>query len=87
MCSVDYVSIIGSVAGTLTTVAFVPQVIQVVKTKSTRDISLGMFIAFTLGVVCWLIYGVLMHAAPIIIANAVVVVFAAIILGYKLKYK
>ncbi len=83
----DYISIIGSIAGTLTTISFIPQVYKVVTTKQTRDISLWMFIIFSLGVACWLIYGILIDSLPIIIANAVTITLAIIILVYKLRYK
>ena len=83
----DTTTIIGSIAGILTTLAFVPQVVQVVRTKQTRDISLLMFVIFTCGVLCWLIYGLLVDSLPIILANSVVFVLALIILTYKIKYK
>lgn len=77
---------IGLIAGTLTTIAFLPQVIQVLKTKSTEDISLVMYIVFTLGVVFWLIYGILLGAWPVIIANVATLVLALIVLAMKLRY-
>ncbi|OGI02571.1 MAG: hypothetical protein A2Y25_09700 [Candidatus Melainabacteria bacterium GWF2_37_15] len=83
----DCTSIIGTIAATLTTASFIPQVIQVVKTKQTRDISLSMFITFTIGVLGWLIYGILLNAMPIIIANLVVFVLTMIIIVYKLRYR
>jgi MtN3 and saliva related transmembrane protein len=83
----DIANYLGSVAGALTTIAFVPQLIQVVKTKSTKDISLLMFIIFTSGVTCWTIYGILIKEIPIIVANSIVFVLALVILGYKIKYK
>ena len=83
----DYTSIAGSMAGLLTTIAFIPQVIQVVKTKSTKDISLGMFSIFALGVLCWLTYGVLLNSIPMIVSNGIIFILASVILGYKLKYK
>ncbi len=83
----DFINVIGIVAGTLTTIAFVPQLIQVVKTKSTKDISLIMFIVFSMGVSCWLVYGILIYSWPVIIANAIVFVLALVILSYKIRYK
>lgn len=83
----DYAQIIGSVAGILTTMSFVPQVVQVVKTKQTRDISLLMFLLFITGIFCWLIYGILMQSLPIILANTFTGALALVILFYKLRYK
>lgn len=81
------VDILGSIAGALTTISFLPQLIQVVRTKSTKDISLSMFIIFSAGVICWCIYGILVKSTPMVVANGIVFVFAAIILGHKIKYK
>ena len=78
---------VGFVAAALTTVAFVPQVWKVWRTRSTQDISLGMYIFFTSGVVMWLLYGVLLGAWPIIIANGITVLLAGGILGMKLSFR
>lgn len=78
--------IIGSIAATLTTIAFLPQAIQVIKTKSTRDISLVMYVVFTAGVAFWLTYGILLGAVPIIIGNVVTLFLALIVLIMKLKH-
>ena len=78
--------ILGYLAGTLTTISFLPQVIKAWKSRSTRDISLGMFLLFTAGVSLWLIYGILMDAYPIIVANFVTVIFASLILVAKFRY-
>ena len=78
---------IGFVAAFCTTFAFLPQAIKVWKTKSTKDISLYMFIIFTIGVVSWLIYGIIISDLPIILANAVTLILSLFILSYKLKYK
>jgi MtN3 and saliva related transmembrane protein len=80
-------SLIGFSAATLTTVSFLPQVIQVWKTKSTKDISLGMFSIFSTGVFLWLIYGILIKDWAIFVANLVTLILASIILTFKLKYK
>lgn len=77
---------LGSAAGTLTTIAFVPQVLKTWKTKSTKDISTGMFLIFSLGVVLWLIYGISLQAWPIIIANSITLVLASSILWMKFAF-
>ena len=79
--------IIGLLAAILTTSAFLPQVIRVVKTHSTKDISLAMFIIFCIGILLWLIYGIMIKDVPVIIANAATFILAGVILFYKLKFK
>ena len=78
--------LIGMIAGTLTTIAFVPQVWRVWKTRSTRDISLGMYLVFTTGVVFWLAYGLILGAWPIIVANVVTLALTGTVLALKLRH-
>jgi MtN3 and saliva related transmembrane protein len=77
---------IGFIAASLTTSAFLPQVLKVWYSRSTKDLSLPMLVAFNLGVCLWLIYGILVEASPIIIANAITLILNLIILGFKLRY-
>ncbi|MGL5367463.1 MAG: SemiSWEET transporter [Cetobacterium somerae] len=77
--------IIGIIAATLTTIAFFPQVIQVIKSKDTKSISLTMYILFVTGVLLWVLYGFYLNDLPIIIANSIVAVASTIILCYKIK--
>lgn len=83
----DFVMIIGLLAGALTTVSLFPQVIKIYKTHSTKDLSVGMFLFFTLGVILWLIYGILENEMPIIVANGVTLVLSVMILASKIRYK
>ena len=83
----DYVTIIGFVAAICTTSAFLPQAIKAVKTKSTKDISLMMYILFCIGILLWLVYGLYINSYPVIIANMATIILAAIVLFMKLKYK
>ncbi len=83
----DYITILGLVAATLTTVAFLPQMIKTWKSKSAKDVSLGMLITFCIGVFLWLIYGIYLQALPIILANLLTLIFNLIILGFKIKYR
>jgi MtN3 and saliva related transmembrane protein len=76
----------GYLAATLTTVSFVPQVIQVWRTKHTKDISLGMYSIFTVGIAVWLVYGIMLGSMPIIIANCITLILAGSVLAMKLKY-
>ncbi|WP_142714830.1 SemiSWEET transporter [Fodinibius sediminis] len=78
--------ILGLVAGMLTTIAFIPQVVKTWKTKSADDLSLGMYVAFCLGVSLWLIYGFIVSDLPIIAANLVTLSLAITLLYFKLTY-
>ena len=78
---------IGTIAGILTTLAFVPQVIKVVKTKDTAALSLGMYSIQVLGITLWLIYGLSISDFASISANAVTLCLSLTILGYKLRYR
>jgi len=78
--------LIGYFAATLTTASFVPQALHTFQTKDVRGISLGMYSAFTLGVAMWLVYGLILQAWPIVIANAITLSLAASILWMKLRY-
>jgi len=80
-------SYVGFFAAFCTTIAFLPQAIKVYKTKSTKDISLYMFLIFTIGVLSWLIYGLIIEDWPVILANAVTLILSFFILIYKIKYK
>jgi len=82
-----FMTYIGFFAAFCTTIAFLPQAIKVYKTKSTKDISLYMFLIFTIGTFCWLIYGVIISSIPIILANTITLVLSFFILIYKIKYK
>lgn len=81
------IEIIGYIAAFLTTFSFIPQVVKVIKDRQTRNISLQMYLIFSLGVSLWLVYGILMGSLPIIIANGLTLIFSIIILIFKLKYK
>ena len=81
----DTVNITGSLAGCLTTIAFIPQVVRTWKTRSAQDISLFMFLLFSCGVLLWLIYGILLHALPIILANGITLALSTSILVMKVR--
>ena len=80
------IKLLGFAAATCTTVAYAPQFIKVWKTRSARDISLGMFLVMVLGLALWLAYGLLCGDAPLVAANAVTMLLAGGILFMKLKY-
>lgn len=83
----EWITIIGLIAGTLTTISFLPQVIKTWKSKSAKDISLIMFLCFCSGVLLWIIYGFLISNIPIIVTNFVTLILAGAILFFKFKYK
>tara|TARA_B100000315_G_scaffold242468_1_gene264678 strand:+ start:746 stop:1003 length:258 start_codon:yes stop_codon:yes gene_type:complete len=83
----DPITLLGLFAGTLTTIAFIPQVVKSWKSKSTRDVSLGMFLVLCAGIVLWLIYGFLTNDVPLIAANGVTIILAGAILIMKVWYK
>ena len=66
---IDYIAVIGLIAGTLTTASLLPQVIKTIRIKETRDISISMYIILATGMLLWVIYGALIDALPIILAN------------------
>ncbi len=80
-------TIIGIIAGTLTTIAFLPQVIKIYRMKDASELSLTTFSIFSLGVLFWLIYGILVHELPIILANSITLILIIAIIVMKLKYR
>lgn len=82
----NFMTFVGLAAGILTTISFLPQAIKTWKTKSTKDISLLMFLAFCLGVALWVIYGFYTHNLPVFLANFATFILAFSILVCKLKY-
>ena len=77
---------LGLTAGALTTFAFLPQVWQVWKSKSAKDISLGMYSIFVSGVALWLGYGLLANALPVVVANALTLILAGAVLIMKIIF-
>jgi len=77
--------LVGYAAASLTTIAFVPQAYQVYKTNQTKDLSLSLFVTFSLGVFMWLIYGVLLESIPMIIANMMTLSLSLYILYKKIN--
>lgn len=82
-----FITTLGLFAGTLTTIAFIPQLLKVWRSKSAKDISLNTLIIFNSGVFLWLIYGIYLQAIPIIVANGLTLVFNSIIVWLKIRYE
>ena len=80
------IDFIGYIAATCTTLSFLPQLVRVLRLRSAREISLGMFLIFSVGTALWLIYGLLSHSKPVVAANAVTFVLAISILVLKLRF-
>jgi MtN3 and saliva related transmembrane protein len=81
------IQLLGLAAGSLTTAAFFPQVIKTWKSRSAKDLSLGMFLLFSLGVLLWLVYGFFVRDIPVIAANLLTLLLASTILFFKLRFK
>ena len=77
---------IGLVAGALTTIAFIPQLLKIYASKSGKDVSARMFVIFSIGVALWLAYGILIGSLPVIIANTVTLALSLAIMGLKVRY-
>ncbi len=71
----------------MTTLAFLPQVVRTLRTRETRSISLGMYLLFTAGVFLWLVYGIRLHALPMILANGITLLLSFVLLVAKWRWK
>ncbi len=81
----DWITVLGLIAASCTTIAFLPQVIKAFRTRETKDISLIMYIVLVTGVFLWLVYGIIIEDIPLILANSLTLLFAAVVLILKLK--
>mgnify|MGYP001595638101 CR=1 FL=1 len=79
--------ILGYTATALGTMVFLPQVIQIYKTKSAKDVSLLSFSLILIGTILWVSYGLLISATPIVIVNSVIFILSLLIIIMKIKYK
>jgi MtN3 and saliva related transmembrane protein len=82
-----FTEIIGFAAAILTTAAYIPQFVKVWKTRSTKDISLRMYLMMCSGVFLWLVFGIRLRSLPIILANGITFILTAAILGMKIRHK
>jgi MtN3 and saliva related transmembrane protein len=78
---------LGLIAGTLTTISFLPQVIKVYKSQSAQGLSFGWIAIFSTGVFFWFIYGLAIDSPSVILANAITLALVLVILYFKLKFK
>ncbi len=80
------IDLVGSLAAFLTTIAFVPQVLKIWRSKSARDISMPMYLSFTAGVALWLVYGVMIASTPMVVANIVTLCLALAVIVMKRRW-
>jgi len=80
-------TMLGFMAAILTTISFLPQVLRTWRRKHGDDLSWSMLLTFSAGVVLWMIYGILLRSAPIVVANAVTLVFLIAIIYLKMRYR
>lgn len=83
----DTIVTVGYIAGTLTTISFVPQVAKAWKMKETRDLSMAMLVLFAAGVLLWILYGVWVDSLPVIAANIITFALILVLLGLKIRYR
>ena len=79
--------ILGIMAGTLTTISFIPQVIKLYRTKDAKGLSIATFCLFSCGVFLWLVYGILIHEWPVILANGITLVLIFMIIIMRIRYR
>lgn len=83
----NHTELIGYLAGALTTLAFIPQVLHTWRLRSAHGVSLGMYAIFASGVALWLAYGLLLGAWPLVVANSATLALALSILVMKIRYR
>lgn len=81
------IDVLGFIAATLTTVAFLPQLLKTWQTKSAGDVSFLMLSTFSIGVFLWLFYGIFIQSWPVIVANFLTLIFNLLILSLKIRYE
>ena len=83
----DTTLVIGYIAGTLTTISFLPQVIRTWKMRETKDFSLAMLLLFATGILLWTVYGIRTESLPVILANVITFLLIMILLAMKIRYR
>jgi MtN3 and saliva related transmembrane protein len=82
-----FTEMIGLGAAFCTTIAFLPQVLQIYRTRVTQGISIGMYLIFSTGVLLWLTYGIILASPALIIANSLTFILSMMVLIMKWKWK
>ncbi len=83
----NLITILGLTAAICTTISFLPQLIKTIKTKHTKDLSLGMYSVLALGIFLWFVYGILIEDLPVILANGITLIFTVAMLFFIIRYK
>jgi len=83
----DTTLVIGYIAGTLTTISFLPQVIRTWKMRETKDFSLAMLLLFATGILLWTVYGIRTESLPVILANVITFLLIIVLLAMKIRYR
>ncbi len=81
----DKITLLGLLAGGCTTLSFVPQILKTWKSRSSHDISTGMYVTLSVGLVLWVLYGAAILSWPIVITNVVTLVLALAVLISKIR--
>lgn len=81
------ITVLGMVAGVMTTVSFLPQLFKVWRSKSASDLSFFMLLILNTGMLLWLIYGILIHDIAVILTHSVSLILASLILGFKIRFQ
>ena len=79
------IDLVGTLAATLTTTAFVPQAIKTIRTRDTRGLSLTMYLLLLVGVTLWMVYGIFLGSWPLILSNAIVLVPQSLVMAILLR--
>jgi MtN3 and saliva related transmembrane protein len=82
----DLITLLGLMAGALTTMSLLPQVVKIWRSKSTKDISFGMYLILAMGLLLWAFYGLFIESLPVVITNSLSFILACIIIALKTKY-
>jgi MtN3 and saliva related transmembrane protein len=82
----DWTTLLGIIAAICTTCSFVPQVVKILRSKRTNDVSLLMYAILSAGLFLWLIYGLLLMDLPLILANTVSFTLAMCVLVLKIRH-
>ncbi|HMA05428.1 MAG TPA: SemiSWEET transporter [Methanomicrobiales archaeon] len=83
----DMITLIGFLAGGLTTASFLPQVVKTARTRSARDLSVAMLLVFLIGLSLWTVYGIQVGSPPLIFTNLATIALVAAILAMKVKFR
>ena len=87
MIDTTIITIIGLMAGSLTTFSYLPQLVKVLKTKSAKDLSVHWLYALTIGLVFWIVYGYLISSLPVMLFNVILILITIWLLVLKARYK